>query len=130
MYKNVQVYDSGSDRWMDYSVTPTANEFRGYVNDSKGRTFMFTKPDADYEYTSSIPTYYTGVTLGKTHTRKPSVYKYSPIFRKDEYKYQYTNVIRKTKEEIHDVYYNARRNRFLDKVSTSNWFNETYGFVY
>jgi hypothetical protein len=132
MYKNVQVIDNESGRWMDYTVTPDANKFNGYVvKDSKGQSFQFSHRDADYEFVSTTPRYYTETVVCPTKVRKAPIYKrYSPVCRRDRYDYAFTNVIRKTKEEVHDVYYNYRRNRFIDNVSSSNWFYDTYGFSY
>lgn len=127
MYKNVNVYDSETGRWLNYEVTPEANKCNGYVEDSKGRIFQFSKPTAKYEYKKEIPTYHTTIEVYPCGRRKPSIYK-RPFFQctRDEYKYAFTNVIRKTKEETHDVYYNERKDKFIDRVSTSSWFNETY----
>ena len=123
------VYDNDKEMWADYTVTPTANRFNGYVEDSKGRLFQFSKPSSGYKYEKEIPCYYTNIEVFPCGRRKPSIYKRNfPCYRRDEYKHLFTNVIRKTTEETHDVYYNDRRDRFLDKISTKTWFNEDYRY--
>ena len=127
MYNNVLVYDNDKGRWADYTVTSNANKFNGYVEDSKGRRYEFTKPSEDYCYKREIPTYHTRIDIYPCGKRKPSIYKRPfPFCTRDEYKHLFTNVIRKTVEETHDVYYNNRRDKFIDKISTDSWFNESY----
>jgi len=128
MYKNVEIYDSKTGRWMDYTVTPTANKFNGYVEDNKGRLFEFSNSPYSEKEIPTYPSYYNVVPIGK---RKPSIYK-RPflILPREEYKHVQTLVKRKVTEERHDLFYNARRNKCIDKVTTSSWFNETYGFSY
>jgi hypothetical protein len=127
MYKRVNVYDTDSERWMDYTVTSNSTEFNGYVEDFKGRRYEFTKPSEDYEYKREIPVFHTSVGIGRKTCVKPSILKRRFLqCRRDEYKHLFTNVIRKTVEETHDVYYNRERDKFIDKVSKSNYFREYY----
>ena len=107
MYKNVLVYDDDKGRWADYTVTSNANKFNGYVEDSKGRRYEFTKstPSEDFEWDSTLRIY---------RKPKPTVYRRSlPFWTRDEYDYLYTNVT--------DVYYNERRNRFLGRTYTYSY---------
>lgn len=122
------VYDDNKGRWADYTVTPTDNKFNGYVEDNQGRLFQFSKPAEKYIPVYKTPKYYTTVDIWVDKSkRKPSIYKRPfPLCTRDEYKHQFTNVVRKTVEETHDVYYNAKRDKFIDKVSTETWFNDSY----
>ena len=123
------IYNNDNGRWMDYTVTDTDNIFNGYVKDSKGCTYEFTR-DNDYYCQREVPTYYTRHNIYPCGKRKPSIYK-RPFLSctKDEYRHISTNIIRKTTEEVHDVY-KSRRNKIIDKVTTNIWYSDTYLPVY
>jgi hypothetical protein len=129
MYRNVIVFDGETGRKMDYSIAPGENKFNGFVEENTGKRFLVESRTPDYEIVKKTPVYHFGTYVRTEGYKKPSIYKRPfPGFRRDEYKYQFTNTISKTTWETHDVYYNERLNKFLDKTRTRTTLNDYYIF--
>lgn len=102
MYREVTCWNTGNT----YRVTDTGNIPTGYG--------VFTRDDDGYY----SPVEYRDEFVIVCEKPKPSVYKKDWYRCKpDKYDYQYTETELKT--TVKDVYYNAKRGRFLTKTRTS-----------